>query len=251
MTARELFDDGRLSEAIKVQKAAVGKRPEDASARLLLCELLAFAGRFPEVSEELDRFPNPDAAFREYLDGWREIVRADAARHAGGPAAYLMAPPQHVELLAAAIRRPDTDLADQAMEAMPVLEGHIDGRAFEGCRDSDDSLVGELEFFADGESIRVPWDHLRKMRLAPVECLRDQLYRPATLTLTDGRAVNGFVPTNYVMGTDDPEDLRCGLGTDYGEVAHGMRGIGAKMLLLGEEELTLTEFTQLELRPAR
>ncbi|WP_020472066.1 type VI secretion system accessory protein TagJ [Zavarzinella formosa] len=250
MTARELFEEGQLGEAIREQRLVVGHHPEDLSARLLLCELLAFAGQFNAVIEQLKSFPPTDEAFQAYLDGWEEIVQADIARQTGKPPAYLLDPPEYVGLAAAAIRQSNDELMDQALESMSVMEGHIDGREFEGCRDSDDSLAGVLEFFADGESIQVPWEHLRKCRLDAIECLRDQLYRPSTITLIDGRVIEGFVPTNYVMEADAPEELRCGMGTDYGD-DFGMRGIGAKLFLIGEEELTLAEFTQLELRPVR
>ena len=251
MTARELFDEGRLADAIREQSLVVENRPEDFSARLLLCEFLAFDARFNTVIEQLEKFQASDDAFYAYIEGWREIALADKARHDGKEPAYLIPVPEHVEQTRKAVFAGDPDALDEAMEAMPLIEGHVDGREFEGCRDSDDSVAGEFEFFAEGETIRIPWEHLRKIRMEPVECLRDQLYRPTTITLTDGRKIEGFAPAHYVSTEVTPEELRCGMGTDYFEEEYGMRGHGARMILLGEEELTLAEFTQLELRVAR
>ena len=57
MTARELFQEGRLSEALASQQQAVLDRPADADARLLLGELLLFNGDFDSLSQHLVQLP--------------------------------------------------------------------------------------------------------------------------------------------------------------------------------------------------
>lgn len=251
MTAKELFEDGKLADAIREQFLAVERNPQDDTLRLALCEFLAFDSRFKTIIEQLERFENKDEAFYEFIEDWREIILADLQRHNCDEPSFFMEEPDHVKCSMKAVSNKDADLLDEAMEMLPVVEGHLDGREFEGCRDSDDALAGQLEFFVNGEYTRVPWEQLRKIRLGNLECLRDQLYRPTTITLVNGKSYEGYVPTHYVKNEMTTEELRCGMGTDYFEEEYGIKGHGIKLLMIGEEELNLTEFTQLEIRVQR
>jgi type VI secretion system protein ImpE len=258
MSPTELFHEARLDEAVAAQAALVRGRPEDIGERLLLCALLAFHGDRDALRRHLDVLSSAPAELQSYLAEWRDLLAADDARHAGERPAFLIDPPAHLLRRAEALEqlrsgRPGDvrDLIDAADEAAPWVEGHVDGRAFDGWRDADELLGPAIETFHGGRHYWVPKDQVRRLRLEPEEGLRDRLYRPMTLRLTDGREWEVFLPTLYTGTASHPEEgIRSGAGIDWVERDGLMRGLGSRLYLFGEEELTPTEFRQVEVRRA-
>jgi type VI secretion system protein ImpE len=256
MSPLELFHEARLAEAIAAQTALVAAKPKDLDAQLLLCEFLAYAGDRKRVRQQLKAIRTKDTALQDYLDGWRHILHADSARHSNQEAHFLIEPPEHIlrrteipTLLANGDEEQAIDILDSLDESGAWLTGHVDGREFDGLRDADDLLSPVLEIFHADEYIWVPWEQIRKLRLAEPENLRDQLYRPAQLWLTDRTEWDVIVPTLYTSSsTSEEEGVQIGAGTDWVESGPFMRGVGGKTILFGEEELMLSEFTQVEVK---
>src|SRR5262245_13353091 len=255
MTPIELFAEARLAQAIAAQGVFVRQRPDDAGERLLLCELLAFAGHRDGICRHLDVLAEvPGLA--EYIAGWRQILAADDARHAGAIPQFLLDPPDHVlrrldAVAGLAAGRADEaiDILDAADETTPGLEGFIDGREFEGWRDADDFLAPVVEAFVGEQYVWVPLEQVRKLRVDPPEVLRDRIYRPARIWVENGEVREVIIPALYVGTADHPEDgIRIGAGIDWDERDGLMRGLGSRTFLFGDEELTLDEFRQVEVR---
>jgi protein involved in temperature-dependent protein secretion len=258
MSPIELFNEARLAEAVAAQQAVVARRPDDVAERLLLCDLLAFTGDRDAVREHLDAIRDESTDLQAYLEEWRDLLLADDARHAGARPAFFVDPPAHVErrLAAAALiqagRDDDAiDCLDDADEMAPCVAGYVDGRHFEGWRDSDDWLGPVLECFRDGRYYWVAADQVHKLRLEPAESLRDSLYRPAVIELGGQRIVDVFLPVLYTGTARHAEDgIRTGAGIDWEERNGLMRGLGSRTWLFGDEELTLSEMVQIEIRPS-
>lgn len=255
MTPLDLFNEARFDEALAAQQAIVTKSPYDIAARLLCCEMLAYAGSYAEVRKQLRAIRTDDPAMQDYLAGWQQILLAEQARQAGEEPAFFIPPPEAISqrwaLLSELLEGHDEalDELDALEESSPWLNGFVDGREFEGLRDTDDLLAPVLEVFHADRYVWVPWEHVRKLRLAEEEVLRDRIYRPAHLWLHDRSEWEILVPTLYI-GTANSEDegIKVGAGTDWIETGLLMRGQGGKTLIIGEEELVLTEFRQLEFR---
>src|SRR5262245_55897824 len=181
MTPIELFEEARLAEAIAAQEAVVRERPGDAAERLLLCELLAFAGGNAAHRRHLDVLAEvPGLA--DYVAGWRQILAADDARHAGTAPQFLLDPPDPIlsrldAVAALAAGRADEaiEILDAADEAAAWLEGFVDGREFEGWRDADDLRAPVLEAFVGDRYVWAPLEQVRKLRLDPPKVLRDRI----------------------------------------------------------------------------
>lgn len=256
MTATELFHEARLTEALGAQRAVVAARPDDAAERLLLCELLAFTGDRAAVRRELPDPVRLTVQPRMYVREWRLLLDADDARHRGEPPTFLIDPPRHVlrrlravEGLRSGRHEEAIDLLDEADELAPWVAGHVDGRPFDGWRDADDLLGPVLELFHQDRYAWLAIDHVRKLRLDEGDELRDLLYRPVTVWTTDDSEWQVYLPGLYFDTAGHPEDgIRTGAGVDWVERNGVMRGLGSRTFLFGEEELTLNEFRQVEVR---
>ena len=94
-TAAALFRAGKLDDAIAAAQAALRKAPTDLGARVLLGEMLLFAGNLERADVVLDAASAIDpstavvvAEFRQLVEDAerahrREAVRPDGHRHAG------------------------------------------------------------------------------------------------------------------------------------------------------------------------
>jgi type VI secretion system protein ImpE len=256
MTPIELFQEARLTEAIASQQKILETRADDVAERLLLCDLLAFAGDRGSVRRQLEFLAKAPVEIREYVAEWLQLLNADEARHTGRAPEFLLDPPGHMlrrieamEGLKACNEERALDHLDDADEMSPWIEGHVDGRPFEGWRDTDDILGPVLELLGGGRWIWLAMDQVRKLRLEEANGLRDHIYRPATLWLCDGQVHELFIPVLYVGTAEHPEEgIRTGAGIDWIERIGLMRGLGSRTFLFGEEELTVDEFRQVEIR---
>jgi protein involved in temperature-dependent protein secretion len=143
----------------------------------------------------------------------------------------------------------DFEVLEEIAAAGDFLEGFVDGRAFEGWRDADDVLAAVLEVFVGEQYFWLPLEQVKKLRVQPAENLRDQLYRPITVWHINGEEFHGYMPTVYRNRDQfNNEELACGLGTDFVEEGPFARCNGQRLYLFGEEELTLDDFQQVEVR---
>ncbi|HEX3152179.1 MAG TPA: type VI secretion system accessory protein TagJ [Gemmataceae bacterium] len=257
MSPIELFHEARLTEAIAAQKWVVAASPNDIGERLLLCDLLAMNGERDQVRQQLDTIFDVPAEVREYIAEWRTLLKGDNSRQNGCLPEFLVNGSTHlaprIAILTSLIAGDEEHAIlelDEAEEMAPWIEGHIDGRGFDGWRDVDDLLGPTLEVLHGNNYCWVDMNQIRKLRLEDGEELRDILYKPATLWLVDGSKHEVFIPGLYVgSAKHEDEGIRTGAGIDYVE-EHGItRALGGRTFLFGEEELTLAEFRQVEVRP--
>ena len=79
-TAAALFRAGKLDDAIAAAQAALRKAPTDLDARVLLGELLAFAGNLERADVVLDAASAIDPGTALVVAEFRQLIRADMAR---------------------------------------------------------------------------------------------------------------------------------------------------------------------------
>jgi type VI secretion system protein ImpE len=259
MTVHDMLAEGRLADAVAHQERAAEAAPGDFSARRLLIDLLAFAGRFDEALEHLDKIDSADPDWPEAARGLHRLFRSERLRTLEGrePTVHPDPPPKHATRRWRAvqlIRRARADDATRAVDAAdavsPDLLGFVDGRPFDGLRDADDRFGSVLEAFRGGEYLWVPWEALRKAVLAPAAVLLDQLYRPAALTFRDGTTADVHLPLVYPASYRAEGTFALGTETDHVCPDNGpTRCIGGKLLLVGEDdELMLSECRFIEVK---
>ncbi len=233
MTAKELFQAGKLSEAVRALTAEVRDNPTDAQRRTFLFELLCFAGEFDRAEKQLEVLARESPAAEAGALLYRGAIYAEKTRQ---------------EIFA---RRdfPTT------VEAKPVA-GKLNGRPFQSLSDADPRIGARLEVLVAGGYLWVPLAHIGAVQIAPPRRLRDLLWLPAMVRTSS--ALKGRELGEVLLPVLSPfswqhadENVRLGRLTVWEEDEQGNEiPFGQKMLLVDGEEFPLLEVRSLEIAEA-
>ena len=255
-TARDALADGRLTDAVSIQRQAVEADPSPA-ARLFLFELLVLADRLADARTQLDAIPSDDPQWPASRARFRQLLRAIHKRnHLRRRPGFLSDPPTHATRrwnAARAVEAGDPDRGvrwiDRADIATPEVRGFVDGREFAGLRDGDERFASVFEVFVGGRSVWVPFEQVRAVVLPDAAGVIEMVYRPGEMRLIDGRTVGVVVPMVYPLSAESGDDFALGEAVDWTTEDLGpVCAFGAKVYFIGEEELPLSQVRMLELR---
>jgi len=230
MTARNLFQAGRLNEAVQALGSELRNDPTDAQRRTFLFELLCFAGEFDRAEKQLD-------------------ILADLSKEAGmGSLVYRSA--LHAERL----RREMFEKQMFPITSAKDTGGVINGQPFETVSDADPRIGARLEVFAAGSYMWLPFEHIASIEIQPPKRLRDLLWTPALLTT--GPACKGMelgevlLPVLTPFASKHADDLvRLGRKTEW-EGDETPIPVGQKMFLVDGGEFPILEVRRLEFAPS-
>ena len=251
-----LFRDGKLADAVAAAEQRLRAAPTDAAARLLLAELLLFAGQFERADAILVAAEAVDPSLAIVTAEYRQLLRAAAARlelfsQARLPE-FLGEPTQAQTCLLralVALRASDTEAASAAAEeaerCRPDCPGHANGAVFTDFRDADDLFGGTLEVLTTtGKYYWIPVERVTSMVFHAPKRVRDLFWRRCTMSVREGPDGDVYIPAIYATGSGDETDggdtLRLGRRTDWSENAP-VRGIGQRMFLVGEEGVPINQ----------
>jgi type VI secretion system protein ImpE len=263
-----LFRAGRLTDAIAAANAAVRAKPSEPARRILLAELLLFAGNLDRADVVLNACSDLDPTLAVTAAEFRQLVRAETARRQlfsdGRVPEFLggIEASQRASLAALVARREGNSaesgrLAAEAEAARPHPAGETAGMRFDDLRDGDDLLAGTFEVLTTtGKYFWVPIQRVTLLEFHHPRRPRDLYWRRASMQVADGPDGDVYLPAIYVgaAGETALTDMqRLGRETDWRPVGDGapVRGIGAKTFLLGEGAVTLMEMTTLTFEAAR
>jgi type VI secretion system protein ImpE len=257
-TAANLFRAGKLNDAIATAQTVLRKAPTDLGARVLLAELLAFAGNLERADVILDAASTIDPSAALVVAEFRQLVRADMARRQlfrdGRVPEFLGEPTETQRLqLAALVALRAGDLAGAAQlvanaEAnRPQTPGQHNGTAFDDLRDVDDLLAGSVEVLTTtGKYYWIPTERLISVTFHPPKRPRDLLWRRASMSVDQGPDGDVYIPAVYAGDDTMTEAQRLGRETDWREADGGpVRGLGQRVFLLGEEDVAIMELGSL------
>ena len=144
MKARELFQAGKLDEAIEALGVELRDNPLDAQRRTFLFELLCFAGKFDRAEKQLDVLARAGAQAEAGTLLYRAALSAERVReHMFATGDFPGAP------------------------APGPVAGTLNGRPFSAIEDADPRLGARLEVIAGGRYLWIPFAHLAAIRLEP------------------------------------------------------------------------------------
>ena len=231
-TSRELFDAGRLNDAIEALGTELRDRPTDAQRRIFLFELLCFAGNWDRADKQLDSRAGQDKDKRLGALLYRAALSAEKTRH------------EMFEKNAAAGDPP----------TLPLAGGSLNGREFQSIEDADPRIGARLEVLAGENYMWIPLAHISLLEMQAPKRLRDLLWAPATIHT--GASFQGsdlgqvLLPVLSPFSWKHAEDgVRLGRSTVWDTTAEGVEiPFGQKMLLVDGEEVSLLDLRKLEIR---
>jgi type VI secretion system protein ImpE len=252
-TAGALFQARQLDAAIAAANAEVRRNPGDLGSRVLLSELLLFAGNLERADVILDAASRVDPSSAVVVAEFRQLIRAETARRQcrregrvpeflGEPTAALRA------ALAARVALRGDDAAEaarcaaEAETARPRVPGACkqDGAAtaFDDFRDVDDLCAGFFEVLTTtGKYFWIPTERVESIVFHPPRRPRDLAWRRATISVNAGPDGEVYVPAIYDSAeTGLADDYRLGHATEWrGEEGDLVCGIGQRVFLAGDE----------------
>lgn len=255
--AGTLFRQGQLGPAVAAAGQYVRSNPADAGQRVLLAELLLFAGELERADAVLvaAEAVEPDAAL--VMAEFRQLLRAAVARRqltAEGRLPEFLGEPTAVQktILAAlvATRAGDQQAAAEAAQAAeairPPVPGTANGAAFDDFRDADDLCNGSIEVLTTtGKYFWVPVERVLGMDFHPPKRPRDLFWRRCTMSVRDGPDGDVYLPVLYEADAGADDGLRLGRGTAWSDAAP-VRGSGQRVFLVGSEGVPVTQLQSLE-----
>lgn len=228
MTARELFQAGKLNEAVQALNAELRNDPTDARRRTFLFELLCFAGEYDRAEKQL-------------------AILAEGNQQADmGALLYRAA------LHAERVRGETFQKRDFPAGAEPELvSGTLNGQPFETLVDGDPRIGPRLEVFAAGSYLWIPFQHVDSIEIQPPKRLRDTIWTPALVRTGPafkatelGEVLLPVLCPSSSRHTDD--NVRLGRATVWDEADGEVVPWGQKMFLMDDEEVPFLEVRKIE-----
>ena len=229
MTAKQLFDAGRVREAEKQLTAYLRDHPTDVGQRTFLFELLCFSGDYDRAEKQLSVLAQGGAQTEMGAVLYYAALHAEKTRH---------------EVFE------KQQFSKDVSGASPV--GTLNGRPFQSLRDGDPDLGARLEVFAAGAYLWIPFEHIASVEMEPPRRLRDTLWRPAMVRA--GPSFQGtelgevLIPAIYPFSWKHPDEpVWLGRITDWAADEEGKEyPSGQKIWLLDGEEIPFLEIRSLE-----
>jgi type VI secretion system protein ImpE len=259
MTPGELYQAGKLKEAIAEAQEGVKKHPVDTLRRGQLAELLCFAGDLDRADKHMEAVAQHDPASLVGVNLFRQLLRAEKARQQfhgeGRMPEFLGEPSPLLKLhLEASIDIRKGDLANaarllaQAEEQRPRVSGTCDGRPFHDFRDLDDLTASYFEVLTTtGKYYWVPLERVERIEFRAPERPRDVLWRRALMVVRGGPDGEVCLPSTYPMThAQDDDQLRLARGTQWIEQEGApVRGIGQREFLVGDQAVSVLELKEI------
>ena len=250
MHALELFNAGKLVEAIEAARDHVKSKPTDYGARLIFAELLCFQDEFERADKQLETVFMQSAEMNLATGVHRQLIRAATERASvfnEGAVPSFLAPidgivETQLKVLTLFRGGQGEEAAELLDETVETYVGQLACTAgddeFVGFRDLDDRVAACLEVFTTaGKYYWIPWHRLISVQFQPVKRPRDLLWREASISVRQGPDAIVYVPTRYFGTTaDDGEDAMLSRATLWNEGPGLATGIGQRLFAIGEED---------------
>lgn len=231
MNATELFQAGKLHDAIQALSAELRDHPTDTQRRTFLFELLCFAGEFDRAAKHLN-------------------VLSEGSKDAEvGALLYRSA-------LAAEVQRQSLFQKKEYPSAPSTggrpRPGTLNGRPFQTIADADPRIGSRLEIFVAGEYVWLPFEFIGSVHVEAPRFLRDLMWTTARVSTAPGFQDREFgevlLPALCPLSWQHPDDnVRLGRVTDWMESDGQETPIGQKLLVLdGEEAVPFLEVRELQ-----
>ncbi|WP_298225188.1 type VI secretion system accessory protein TagJ [Acidocella sp.] len=253
LQAADLFRAGRLADALAAATAEVKKAPTDLGRRVLLAELLLFSGNLERADVILDAAGQLDPSVAVVVSEFRQLLRAETARrqlYRDGRVPELLGDlePSGQASMKALVALREGNLAEaaeaaaQAEELRSRISGTANGQPFDDFRDADDLFPGYIETLTTtGKYFWIPVSRIESMEFHPPKRPRDLAWRRCSMSVKAGPDGDVYIPAIYFADDEVDEAHRLGRATSWSEGEGPVRGIGQRVFLAGEEDLSIMQ----------
>jgi type VI secretion system protein ImpE len=237
MTAKQLFQEGKVREAQQALSVWLREHPADLAQRTFLFELLCFSGEYDRAEKHLSVLAQGDTKKEMGAILYYSALHAEKTRH---------------ELFQRQAQPPTN--------ATSELSGALNGKPFRSISDVDPHIGARLEVFAAGSYVWIPFQHLESVQMEAPRRLRDTLWSTAIVharpDFKHGAELGEvLVPAIYPFSwKHDDESVWLGRITDWvTDQEHGdfEYPLGQKVLLVDGEEVPFLEIRSLEFEAAQ
>lgn len=260
--AKELLDAGQLTAAIEQVTGEVKNKPTDASLRLLLFELLCFAGDFNRAEKQLDVVGHQDAKIDLGVQVYRNNIKAERDRRRlfseGLQPHFLSEPPEYVDRQLEAVNQfrqgnltGARELLDRVEEERPAISGKLSGKTFQDFRDCDDFVGPVLELIVHDKYTWLPFEQIQRLEIPEPKQLRDLIWISAGIESAQGAVGEVYLPVLYAGSSDHPNDMvKLGRMTDWKAWNEDLyTAVGSRLFLIDNEERPMFKANKLEFDP--
>lgn len=231
MTARELYQAGKLKEAIAALNIEVRDNPADVRRRTFLFELLAFAGEYERAEKQINILSDASGEAKLGSVLYRAAIHAEKSRK---------------DLFT------KHDYPAHPGDGDATAEGTLNGQPFKVFVDADPTIGPRLEVYAAGAYIWIPLKHIESIECEAPKRTRDLLWIPALVRtgpafkMTElGEVLLPALTWDASSSQDD--EVRLGRVTNWVENENGdVKPIGQKMFLVDGEDVPILELRKLE-----
>jgi len=233
MTARELFQAGKLNEAVQALGVEVRDNPTDIRRRTFLFELLCFQGEYDRAEKHLNVLADatPDARMGAVL--YFSALHAERVR---------------METFQKKDYPPIAALSNDR-------SGTLNQKPFHSFEDADPRVGARLEVFAAGAYLWIPLAHVESIEMEAPKRLRDLLWIPALVRT--GPAFKGTELGEVLLPVLAPfssrrsdDNIRLGRATEWDEADGQALPFGQKVFDVDGEEVSILEIRKVEFVPA-
>jgi type VI secretion system protein ImpE len=228
LQAQQLYEAGRLDEAVQALGSALRADPANVRARTFLFELLCFSGEYDRAAKQLD-------------------IIADSSQEAG-MGALLYRSALHAERTRQSMFQ-SGNVSGAA--ASTTVSGTLNGQPFSSLSDADSRLGARLEVFAAGQYTLVPFASLAEVHVEQPKRLRDLLWAPARVKagpkFRDFEFGEVLIPAIAPLAWRHPDgEVKLGRAIAWESGPNGEEvPLGPKMLLVDDELIPILEVRDL------
>jgi type VI secretion system protein ImpE len=260
MLAEQSVREGRLQDALTELQSQVRKEPSNARHRVFLFQLLCVLGDWDRARSQAKVLAEIDPGTLALVHVYGSAISCELLRREvflgtrtplvmGEPLPWMAPLLQALSLDAQGRAGEATALRAEALEQATAVPGAIDGKAFEWIADADSRLGPVCEAIIEGRYYWVPFERIRSVTLEAPSDLRDVVWLPGQMVLTNEGEVATLLPARYPGSESDVDStIQLGRKTEWTEVApNSFQGRGQRMLATDVAEYSLLDIRRIEL----
>lgn len=260
MLAEDYLNSGDLDAALTALQDDVRSDAANPELRIFLFQLLCVRGDWKRAIMQLKLCAEMNEVALPMAQTYREGILCEVYREKvfqgekdplvfGEPQEWIALMIEALKVQVAGNIEQAAGIRDRAFEAAPGISGELNGEAFEWIADADMRLGPLLEVVVNGRYFWMPFDAISALTLDPPADLRDAVWTPGSLTLSNGGDVVALIPTRYagtVAHGNDAEKLS--RATSWSDVGHGtFQGRGQRLLTTNLADTALMDIRTLKL----